>query len=197
MWFVCHARWRRKLSSKKSAVNCHRKRTKTQPTVHICKLNSALAIIKFFYSNSSKSFRFFGCGPKLRNVCMCECGMRMWKFSNMSSLPVGVCVCVWCVWNKEGGSKSNSNNNTCLCRRAVLPCRPIDRPSNCHMRQYCFGTHRHTHPHTHAGRHTTHAYKNTHTHTCSRTMLSLFDIRFFLQFVVERGGGEVEKKKEL
>lgn len=55
-----------------------------------CKLNIVLKFLKIVFSISVNYC--FGCRYKLCNVYLCECGMRMWKFSNMSSLRVGVLV---------------------------------------------------------------------------------------------------------
>lgn len=186
MWFVCHARWRRKLSSKKSAVNCHRKRTKTQPTVHICKLNSELAIIKFFYSNLSKLYRFFGCGPKLRNACMCECGMRMWKFSNMSSLPVGVCVCGVYEIRKAAARATATTTHA----YAAAQCCHVDQ-STARPTVTCVSI---ALVHTRTQADTPHMHIKTHTHAAEPCCRFLIFVSFCNLSAREE---EVEQKKEL
>lgn len=114
--------------------------------------------------------------------------MRMWKFSNMSSLSVGVCG-VYEI--RKAAARATTTHAHAY---AAAQCCHVDQ-STARPTVTCVSiAFVHTDTHPHAGRHTAHMHIKTHTHMQQKKPCR-FDIRFFLQFVVERG--EVEGKKEL
>lgn len=127
MCFVCHARWRRKLTSKKSAVNCQRNWTIAQPTVFLQLKIVSIALLKISYWNLAKLIS--GCGSKMHVIMVCACG-------NFPTWVLFACVCV---------RRKHSNNKAH--RHVPRQCCHVDQ-STAHPTVTCVSIATHTHEYT-------------------------------------------------